>query len=175
MEMDSGRKQNGAVPQGRKTGKAMPRSVFVSIAGLAVMLALDVVLVIAIAIQGGVPIAQAASLAVGGLILWGLIVRHRLAWQLGRPLGFLMAVLFVVHLVVAATQVDGSYEGVVQALIAAVNGIIAVSLLAIFFALGTASAKRHFGLICPKCGKATSTGADFLFTKAKCSGCGAVW
>ncbi len=48
-------------------------------------------------------------------------------------------------------------------------------LVAVFIALGTASARGFFRLECPKCRQFTSRAADFLFTRAKCGGCGTVW
>jgi len=50
-----------------------------------------------------------------------------------------------------------------------------VPLYVLFFSLGTKEAKKHFGLICPQCGIATSKAGNFLFTQAVCKKCNVKW
>jgi hypothetical protein len=81
----------------------MPGSVMAAIAALGLMLALELGMHLLVLVIGNLQPAQlgqllgrlAFSVIVGGLILWGLIAGHRLAWQWGRVLGLLGALLML--------------------------------------------------------------------------------
>src|SRR5207237_9370881 len=74
----------------------MPASVIVAFVALAIMIALSA-LNFAAALLSGSPmmaLGPAVSVALGILLLLGMIFWQRLAWQWGRILGILFAVLY---------------------------------------------------------------------------------
>lgn len=110
--------------------------------------------------------------AVALLILYGIVMGQRLAWQWGRLLGLLGGIM----LTLAAVGVFRNANGDPGILIA--GGLLAlqgVPLFPMFFALGTKGAREHFRLTCPQCGAAKPKGANFLFTEACCRKCNARW
>jgi len=111
-------------------------------------------------------------IALAVLILLGIAMGHRLAWQWGRLFGLFGAVVLTVAAVSAFRQANGRPEFIVVAVLVALQG---VPLFPMFFALGTRGAKQHFRLICPQCGHARPKAANFLFTKAICRKCGESW
>jgi hypothetical protein len=162
---------------GKAEGRMMPTSVVVSITALVVMLGLNLVLgAIALLHDPTSIVRVAVSLGLGLLILWGMVVGHRLAWQWGRILGILAAVLLTIVGVITfvgteATQVPAWARFLTGSMVL----LQAACLYTIFFSLGQSSAKHHFNLRCPSCGKFTGDAADFFFNRAKCKACGAVW
>ena len=112
------------------------------------------------------------SLVVAAVIFVGFIERFRLAWQWGRILGLLGAILLTftaVALLVGARDEPGV---LLAGVLIATQG---VPLFPMFFALGTKGARAHFRLICPECGRSEVKGGNFLFTKARCKHCNFVW
>jgi hypothetical protein len=141
------------------------------------MLSLNLVLGLLALLQDPTSILRVAvSLGLGILILWGMIVGHRLAWQWGRILGIIAAVLLTIG---AVSAFAGAGAANVPAgaglLLGSILLLQAACLYTIFFALGQSSARHHFNLRCPSCGKFSSTAADFFFNQAKCKGCNTVW
>jgi hypothetical protein len=155
----------------------VPASILVTITALSVILGLNCALGILALTQDPTAIVRVAvSMGLGALLLLGMIFGQRLAWQWGRILGILAAVLMTIGAVVGffstrAAQVP-SWVSVLSGSILLVQ---AACLYTIFFALGQRSAKLHFGLKCPVCGELTNKAADFFFNRAKCKGCGNVW
>lgn len=116
--------------------------------------------------------SMAAAIVVSGLTLLGLIARSRLIWQWARLLGMIGGtILLLSSIAVIATRPDS----VPLMLIFSVSLVVSTCLWAVAIALGTPSAKTHFNLRCPSCGRFSETPADFLFQEAKCQRCGAVW
>ena len=155
----------------------MPTSIIVTMTALVVILGLNLVLgIIGLAQDPTSIVRVAVSMGLQLLILWGMIVGHRLAWQWGRILGILAAVLLTIG---AVTSFVGTAAAQVPAWVRLLAGSIvmlqAVCLYTIFFALGRPSAKQHFNLRCPSCGKFTGAAADFFFNRAKCKTCSTVW
>lgn len=122
-----------------------------------------------------VVLGSVGSICVTLLILWGIVVGNRLAWQWGRliaPLGaFLLGLSIVVGVRVAQNARDlWEFSPYL------VTGLLSiVLLLVIFFALGTVSARRHFRLVCPRCGSSRSRAVDFSFSLASCQRCRYRW
>jgi hypothetical protein len=116
------------------------------------------------------------ALVVGGLVLWGLLVGHRLAWQWGRLLGSIAAVIYVLATIaVLAGSLEGLNTPAAKAFLGAFGLFVSACLFTIVFSLGTTPAREYFDLRCPKCGKFTSSAADFFFNWAKCKKCGKRW
>src|SRR5262249_44259120 len=116
------------------------------------------------------------SLSLGSLVWWGMIVGHRLAWQWGRVLGIIAAVILTLIGIVSLTSPPPAQQPVWAAQAdAAISLFSAACLYTIFFALGTASARDPSRLRCPACGRFTGTAADFLFNRARCASCPNVW
>jgi len=161
----------------------MPGSVMAAIAALGLMLALELGMHLLVLVIGNLQPAQlgqllgrlAFSVIVGGLILWGLIAGHRLAWQWGRVLGLLGALLMLLVGILAFTA--GPVQGgmLARLVMGGVTLFISACLFTIVFSLGTQSAKKYFRLRCPECGRYTSSAADFFFNEAKCKKCGEIW
>jgi hypothetical protein len=161
----------------------MPGSVMLAIAALGLMLALELGTTLLVLVAGNLPPAQLGRLlgqaAVRGilsaLVLWGLIAGHRLAWQWGRVLGLLGALLML--LVGIVSFAGGPVAGGILAKLVMSGAALFISacLFTIVFALGTQSAKKYFRLRCPECGRYTNSAADFFFNQAKCKNCGEIW
>ncbi|MBN1359801.1 MAG: hypothetical protein JW993_04380 [Sedimentisphaerales bacterium] len=110
--------------------------------------------------------------AVALLILIGILAGQRLAWQWGRLLGLVGGVILTLAALGAFARVQEEPGFVVAGVLMALQG---VPLFPMFFALGTRQAREHFRVICPQCGSARPKGGNFLFTKAICRKCNAVW
>ncbi|MBI3909541.1 MAG: hypothetical protein HY320_01240 [Armatimonadetes bacterium] len=154
----------------------MPRSVIVAITALVAFMLIGVVLWLPAWLTSGPAFPRfVVPIALEILLLWGFVVGHRLAWQWGRVLVFLGAVLLTIATVVAFSVVsipEAAWLALGLGLFLLIQVVLAY---VIFFALGTPSARQHFRLICPSCGAATVRAADFFFNKAKCKSCGRVW
>lgn len=112
------------------------------------------------------------SLGVAAVILVGLIERFRLAWQWGRILGLLGAILLTFTAVALLGRARDEPGMLLAGVLIATQGI---PLFPMFFALGTRGAREHFRVICPECGSSKVKGGNFLFTKAQCKQCNLVW
>jgi len=106
------------------------------------------------------------------LILIGIIKGQRLAWQWGRLLGLLGAVILTFTAVSAFARIPDQPAMLIVAILIALQGI---PLFPMFFALGTVGAKEHFRVICPACGKSKVKGGNFLYTKVICRECNTQW
>ncbi|MBI1903844.1 MAG: hypothetical protein HYS13_22300 [Planctomycetia bacterium] len=109
---------------------------------------------------------------VGILVVVGLIRGHRLAWQWGRVLAILGVLLLGIAAAVAAAT---NFAAGARALLFADVAVSGALLLTTFFALGRPSARRYFRLVCPQCGRATGSAADFWFRLAQCRQCRIRW
>lgn len=163
--------------------RGMPSSVVLAIIALCIMLGLELI-VIAMALAGSnLPREQLARALIqpivgtilGGLILWGLIAGHRLAWQWGRIVGMLGAILMGLAGVAAIVGGQPDDPAALRLVLALVFLTISTCLFIITFSLGTRSARLFFRLRCPSCGRFTSSAADFFFNMAKCKRCKEVW
>jgi hypothetical protein len=110
--------------------------------------------------------------AIALLILLGIIMGQRLAWQWGRLLGLVGGVILSLAAFGALAQSSEQPKLLIVGVLLALQG---VPLFPMFFALGTQGAREHFRLICPQCGSAKPKGGNFLFTKAVCRKCNASW
>ena len=106
------------------------------------------------------------------LILVGIIKGHRLAWQWGRLLALLGAIILTLAALGALARAREQPAMLPVAILVFLQG---APLFAVFFAMCTQGAKEHFRLICPECGSAKAKGGNFLFTKAVCRKCKATW
>lgn len=151
----------------------MPKSIVVAIVAVAVMVLGRIVCSLFLLASGDASLFRSLiPVLVALLILVGIITGHRLAWQWGRILGIISAILLTLltlSVFTKATPANGS------TIIAGFLSLSAVSLYVLFFMLGTTSAKTHFKLICPLCGAAKPKGGNFLYTKAICKKCNAEW
>jgi hypothetical protein len=118
------------------------------------------------------PLSVLLPVAVALLILIGIIKGQRLAWQWGRLLGLLGAVVLTLTAIMAALRIPDQPLMLINAVLIGLQG---VPLFPMFFALGTMGAKEHFGVICPACGKSRVKGGNFLFTKVICRQCNHEW
>src|SRR5207237_2322718 len=98
------------------TGR-MPPTVLTPVIVLSILLTLELILgALALATSvfrpeqlGRVFGQLIAVIVIGGLILWGLIAGHRLAWQWGRLVGMLAAVLYLlVGIMVLSAGIEGA-------------------------------------------------------------------
>ncbi|GAC1352830.1 MAG: hypothetical protein NVS3B20_14260 [Polyangiales bacterium] len=112
------------------------------------------------------------SVGVGGLVLFGMIKGHRLAWQWGR-LGGIVAILFGLLTLIGFIGPSKSPNHS-QVLVVGISVMMTLAVVMVT-ALSMPSAKHFFGLICPQCARSTSSSADFMFTKAKCKACKLTW
>jgi len=110
--------------------------------------------------------------AIALLILLGIIMGQRLAWQWGRLLGLVGGVILSLAAFGALARSSEQPKLLIVGVLLALQG---VPLFPMFFALGTQGAREHFRLICPQCGSAKPKGGNFLFTKAVCRKCKASW
>ena len=106
------------------------------------------------------------------LILIGIVKGYRLAWQWGRIIGLIWAIIMAIIAYSVFAEIPENPEMLFFAILITFQEIL---LLSMFFALGTNAAKEHFHIICPDCGKSKVKGGNFLFTKVICRECNATW
>lgn len=175
------RRDGDDVEDDRDLPRGMPSSVVLAIIALCIMLGLQLInAVMALTVAPPELLARmlvqtVVGIVLGGLILWGLITGHRLAWQWGRIAGLLGAILAGIVGMVAIAGGQPGDSAAVRLLMALVFLTISTCLFIITFSLGTRSARLHFRLRCPSCGRFTSSAADFFFNMAKCKRCKEVW
>jgi predicted Zn finger-like uncharacterized protein len=163
--------------------RSMPGSVIVAVIAMGAMLAMELTLSVLVLALGNLPPDRlgalfgrmAVSVVLGGLVLWGLIVGHRLAWQWGRILGLLGAILLLLGGILSLTAGPPQNNSLAKFIIAGISLFVSACLFTIVFSLASRSAKIYFALRCPECGNFTSAAADFFFNKAKCKKCGEIW
>jgi hypothetical protein len=115
--------------------------------------------------------ASALGLAVGILILSGLVKGHRLAWQWGRVMGIIGGISIAVR---AYAETQGPYAQFSIASLV-IDGIQIVALLTLSILLSKPEARTHFRLTCPKCGSDKPKPDDFFFNTARCTACRHLW
>lgn len=144
----------------------MPGSVILALVSLAVFVLASSAIRIA---WYGTQLSQLApSWIIPGLIAYGLVRRHRLAWQWGRLLALGVSLLEAIMSVAAMVRFGVSWRW---------STLIALALpgVAIGIALGRPSAREWFRLVCPACGTGRPRAADFLFQRARCRRCQNEW
>ncbi len=100
---------------------------------------------------------------VGALLLWGILVRNRLAWQWARLGAGLRAILGTVAIAKNAADILSSESiGIL---------LVIIPYWTVVFSMGSKSAKTYFNLVCPSCGQLRGRAADFFFRRAKCGPC----
>lgn len=149
----------------------MSKSVIIAIIVVSIFFMERVILgITAIAAGRGSLLAIIISAGISALILVGIIKGNKLAWQWGRILGFLSAVLLSILAVGAIVNSDISVRTA-----GVIFGSQAILLYILFFALGTESSRKYFQLVCPKCGSKKIKAGNFFFTKTKCKSCNDKW
>jgi hypothetical protein len=162
----------------------IPSSVVVALTAMSILLCLEVALgVLLVAVSAGRDPAElgknlgrlVGTGVIGGLILWGLVAGHRLAWQWGRILAALAAVLGAIAMILIVINVVKEPGSAHELIVAGIVFVMTACLFAIVISLGTDAARQHFGLRCPSCKRFTSAAGDFWFNTAKCKRCNRVW
>lgn len=134
-----------------------------------------VLVVVAVSTAVNLVALQLIPLILCVLVLVGVVSGHRLAWQWGRVLVPLGAVLLLLSSVCAGASLGGRNDPTLGAIVFVVNLTMAFFLFSIFFALGRPAARNYFELICPRCGTSTSQAGDFFFNVAVCPKCNLRW
>jgi hypothetical protein len=147
----------------------MPATVAIAVVALSVVVAVQIAL--ALFMAGSRQVGWGMWSFAG--VLWILILAgvargSRLAWLWARYLTMILGMVLV------ATVLTRVRELPPTALAVSLLGL-ALPLFTAGIALGRRSAYPYFGLVCPTCSALTGLGADFLFRKARCRKCGAVW
>jgi len=151
----------------------MNASILVATISVGVMVLARLIMGGLIVLTGGTPILSITiPVGLGILILIGIILGHRLAWQWGRLLGIFGGIVLTLTAVGVLSRVPEQPGLVIIGVLLLMQGL---PLFPMFFALGTPGAERHFRLICPQCGSRKPKGGDFLFTQATCRHCGTMW
>jgi hypothetical protein len=151
----------------------MNKPIIVAIASVSIMIVARIIMGGLALLSGRVlPLLVLLPVAVALLILIGIIKGQRLAWQWGRLLGLLGAVVLTFSAIRVAIRIPDQPLMLIPAVLIALQG---VPLFPMFFALGTTGAKEHFRVICPACGKSRVKGGNFLFTKVICRECNHEW
>jgi hypothetical protein len=170
------RKPRGAPPHAplrvkqRGMKKRVPTSVWAAAASLAVVTIVQIALAV---LAGGGELGWGQFLfaaVLAATLLTGLLRGSRLAWMWGRHLSLFLAVLVSARTVLAVVRGEA-----VAWLTAVVVLGMALPLLLASLALSRRSAIAFYELVCPLCRRESRAGADFLFRKARCAGCGNVW
>jgi hypothetical protein len=104
-----------------------------------------------------------------GIVLLGLIRKNRIAWQYGRLICFVTAVL-VPFLTSRHLEGNAGIIGLVLLVL-----LVSIPAFAIAISLGRPSARTYFGLACPQCGSVKTKAGDLFFKKIKCKVCGHLW
>jgi uncharacterized C2H2 Zn-finger protein len=162
----------------------MPPSVRTAVVAMSISLALELGLFLLILILlGAMPTDRSSQFiifplvggVVGGLILWGLIAGHRLAWQWGRVFGYFAGILVLIGSIVIIAVPQPQEPLGVRLFVGGIRLVDAVLMLTIAISLGTRPAKIYFNLRCPRCGVMTNLAADFFFNEARCRRCDCSW
>jgi hypothetical protein len=106
------------------------------------------------------------------IILAGVILGSRLAWQWGRFLGLVWGAIIILVLINVLQDMVKELKALVEAWPVVLQ---AIALVFFLLALSTRGAKEHFGLVCPECGSDKAKPGNFVFTKVICLECKAVW
>jgi hypothetical protein len=150
----------------------MSKSVAVAIVAVSIVFLERLIVGIAAVAAGTTSLLSVVLTAgISVLILAGIIIGHKLAWQWGRILGMLSAVMLSYATVIGL--IARSEQQVKFPVI--IFGSQAILLFILFFALGTEGSKKYFKLVCPKCNSTNAKAANFFFTKAKCKDCSNQW
>lgn len=104
-----------------------------------------------------------------GLVLYGVIKGHKLAWQWGR---FASVVGFVGMVAGLVGKLQGGYLVTYSDL---PYIMVAIFAAIVYFALGMESSREHFGLVCPSCSSHKVAAENLMFSKAKCKQCKSTW
>jgi hypothetical protein len=141
-------------------GEPMPPTVVVVVCLIGFFMLVDLL----DAVAKHAPVRGAFGLAIAALILVGLVRRHALAWQWGVLMPLLASLEALATLGTARDQV----------MMVAASIALAID-LGIPLLLTRASARRYFGLICPRCKSQRIGATDFLFNGYRCKGCQVEW
>lgn len=150
----------------------MNKSIIVAVLSVSMMVVARIIMAALVLLNGHFPLPVLLPIVVAILILIGIVKGQRLAWQWGRLLGLVGAIILTLSAVGAAMRIPENPTLVIGTILLAMQGI---PLFPLFFVLGTKEAKEHFRVICPQCGKSRVKGGNFLFTKVLCRVCGAEW
>ena len=151
----------------------MKTSVIVALVSLGIIAAARVLMLLNTLLATGMISIQffiPTILVVLGFI--GIIKGYRIAWQWGRMLGLLGAILFSFIAIVSIFQIG---ERPYMLLTSIVSAIQAALLFVMYFALGTTDSREHFNVLCSECGKSKVKAGDFLFSKVICHKCSKEW
>ena len=151
----------------------MKTSVIVALVSLGIIAAARVLMLLNTLLATGMISIQfliPTILVVLGFI--GIIKGYRLAWQWGRLLGILGAVLFTLFAVIYITEIGQRSYMMFASIVSMVQAVL---LFLMYFALGTAGSREYFKVICPGCGERKVRAGDFLFSKVICSKCSKEW
>lgn len=151
----------------------MKASILIAAISVGIMIFVRLFMGVLAFLSGGASVvAVGLPIALAVLILIGILGGQRLAWQWGRLLGLVGGTLLTLAAFGAFAQAREEPGYIIVGILLVLQG---VPLFPMFFALGTRGAREHFRVICPQCGHAKPKGGDFLFTKAVCRKCNAVW
>jgi hypothetical protein len=150
----------------------MPVSVIVAAVALWVIVGCNILAAVGSIIVGDVQPVPVVGTIVGLLVLVGFLKRDRLAWQWGRITSLFGVLIYGAFLpfVLAAQEEILLFAIVVTVFVGAGFALR----LALLISLSMRSAKEHFQMFCPECGR-LGRAADFLYDKAKCPSCDHVW
>lgn len=122
------------------------------------------------------------SIVVVGVVAPGMVTRDRLAWQWVRVSSVLGIVGMIGSLAlglvgtIALMRVTQGEVFLAPFIIGFwVDGLRLLLLIALYIVTGSAAARDHFGLRCPRCGSFTIRGKDLLFRRAECKNCLTEW
>lgn len=106
------------------------------------------------------------------IIFIGILKRNRLAWQWGRILSIISAIVLIRAAIVLSKYIGTQPFVLLVVVLVIIQG---VSLFIMFFALGTTDSREYFKVICPECGERKVKAGDFLFSKVICRKCSKEW
>jgi hypothetical protein len=108
-------------------------------------------------------------------LFWGMLTRRRWALFAAWWLAFLATLWFAFIGVFACVAQPVDAQGRVWIWIACVSAVLGTLVGIGFVGLGRPSARRHYGLTCPRC-PGGATGLRACFTRqVRCTGCGHCW
>ncbi len=153
----------------------MPPSVLLAVAGAALLAITNGAAALREFVHGAPGPVQCVTAGIGVVVLIGLISGHRLAWQWGRVLVFLAAIVSFFGPIVLISQIVDPVGEDASLLPPLMISVFCLVFWTIYFSLGRLSARRYFRLICPNCGAPAAQAADFFVTRAKCRRCTYTW
>jgi hypothetical protein len=156
-------------------------SILIGILSVAILLLLNSIgIAVSLRFREGLKGAYIFYVVWGLFVVYGTIIRWRLAWRVARIIAGVSAILSVslaIILFIGALCAIGI--GVAQdaspVWMTGAVVLVGANYYVIWRSFNHSTALNYFRLVCPRCGIVTHKGSNMLFCRAQCKSCGKIW